>query len=353
MNFDFFKSWLNRTSSIASVCCMILIIVLIFGCNDNDDTAKDALLTQVSAGYDHVLAFDFNSDLWAMGANEYGQIGDGSTKPRHSFVRVGAKSKWIKAAAGHSFSVGLMNNGTIWFWGLPPMDLNLPYYNYLQVQENPLLLGEDGDWVDVDASRNRITAIKSDGRCFFWEGGGAYIWNHHGIIGDEPNSHWKAVATGNRHVILIKTDGTLWCRSESISIDGYDRFYNLNNWSWFKQIGEETDWVQIDAYEDKGIGLRADGSLYELSFEEDDVKIDQIGYDEDWRTASIGWNCCAAIKDDGSLWTCSGYEQGQEAIFLQQYGNDYDWLSVASGYNFIVAINISGNSFFIGELPLF
>ena len=309
---------------------------------------RSSLSTQVSVGSDHVLTVGSDGGLWAWGANERGQIGDGSTASSQTFIPIGVESKWIKAAAGDQFSVGIKSDGTLWFWGRDPMD----NYSY-QDQVSPVLLNGDEEWEDVDASDYRITAIRSDGRCYFWEGGHSYIWNYSGIIGDDPNDRWKAVATGFRHVLLIKTDGTMWCRSQSYSIDGYDRFYNLNNWDWFRQIGDRTDWAQIDAYENRGVALSEDGSLYLVTFEDDGVEIEQIGNQTGWKRASIGWNQCAAVSSDDSLWTCSGFEQEQAVISLQQYDSYNDFLTVSSGYNFSVALTNFGDPVFIGEPPLF
>ena len=307
---------------------------------------QQPLLSQVSAGFNHALFVGTDGGIWAWGVNEAGQLGDGTTESQSTPVRVGIDSPWIKAVAGGKFSVGLKSDGTLWVWGYD-------FMNFGPDQLNPTLLSESEDWVDVDAGHYRITAINSDGQCYIWEGGYPYIDPFEGIIGDEPNSYWKVSATGYRHILLIKTDGTLWCRSKSVSIDGYDRFYNLNNWNWFKQIGEEADWVQADAYENQGIALKVDGSLYALFFEEDDVTMNQIGNDIDWEIPSVGLDHCAAIKADSSLWTCDDYKQGQVSSVLQQYENEYDWIAVSSGKDFTVALKTSGIPVFIGDLPVF
>lgn len=77
--------------------------------------------TQVSAGDRHACAVDQNGGVWCWGANESGQIGDGSqvTRQQPSQVRRGDNSllvaQEVHAAVDHSCAVTV--DGEVWCWG--------------------------------------------------------------------------------------------------------------------------------------------------------------------------------------------------------------------------------------------
>ena len=74
----------------------------------------------IAAGEDHTLALTEDGRVWAWGANDLGQLGDGSDVSRNSPVPI----KWVsqmakikKIDAGYDFSMALDENGVLWAWG--------------------------------------------------------------------------------------------------------------------------------------------------------------------------------------------------------------------------------------------
>jgi alpha-tubulin suppressor-like RCC1 family protein len=60
--------------------------------------------------------------LWAVGKNNYGQLGDGTTVNKSSPVQIGSLTNWLSLSQqniGLSFraTVALKSNGTLWSWG--------------------------------------------------------------------------------------------------------------------------------------------------------------------------------------------------------------------------------------------
>ncbi len=78
---------------------------------------------QVSAGSQHTLILKENGDLWAVGNNEYGQLGDGSTTQRLNPVEVRtategpAMTEVDQVSAGGGHSMILKENGSLWAVG--------------------------------------------------------------------------------------------------------------------------------------------------------------------------------------------------------------------------------------------
>jgi YD repeat-containing protein len=70
----------------------------------------------VHAGRGHVLGLRSNGTVWAWGWNKYGQVGNGSsatnvTSPAQVLSGV------IEVGAGHSHSPAIKSDGTVWAWG--------------------------------------------------------------------------------------------------------------------------------------------------------------------------------------------------------------------------------------------
>ncbi len=88
-------------------------------------TAEGAAMTgiaQVSAGLGHTMILKENGDLWAVGQNNFGQLGDGSTDERLNPVQVktaggAAMTNVAQVSAGLKHTMILKTNGTLWAVG--------------------------------------------------------------------------------------------------------------------------------------------------------------------------------------------------------------------------------------------
>ncbi|MCM2329033.1 MAG: choice-of-anchor D domain-containing protein, partial [Lysobacter sp.] len=72
----------------------------------------------IAAGFNFTLRLLESGQVTAFGANESGQLGNGSTVNARFPVRAGALSNVVSIAAGHRHAVALREDGTIWTWGL-------------------------------------------------------------------------------------------------------------------------------------------------------------------------------------------------------------------------------------------
>jgi alpha-tubulin suppressor-like RCC1 family protein len=161
-----------------------------------------------AAGSSHSLFLKTDGTLWAMGSNSNGQLGDGTTTDRSTPVQVATGVQTI--AAGSSHSLYVKTDGTLWAVGAN--------YN-----------GQLGDGttasrsmpVQVATGVRAIAAgnihslfLKTDGT--LWAMG----YNYYGQLGDGTTTSRstpvqvatgvRAVAAGSSHRLYVKTDGTLW-----------------------------------------------------------------------------------------------------------------------------------------------
>ena len=76
----------------------------------------------VSAGGDHSLALLNNGTVSSWGANEFGQVGDGSETTRNRPVPVTGLKDVTAVSAGLDHSLALLANGTVMAWGSDEVD---------------------------------------------------------------------------------------------------------------------------------------------------------------------------------------------------------------------------------------
>jgi alpha-tubulin suppressor-like RCC1 family protein len=74
-------------------------------------------ITAISAGDFHSLAVDSNGNVWAWGYNGDGELGTGTTGDSSAPVQVTTGTQFTAVAAGESFSLGLTSTGAVYAWG--------------------------------------------------------------------------------------------------------------------------------------------------------------------------------------------------------------------------------------------
>ena len=200
--------------------------------------------------------------IW--GANDYGQVGDGTTVNRSSPIQLGAglgNNQFKKIARAKlpslGYTVGIKTDGTLWGWG----------YNVWGQLGNSATTGR--------SSPTQISAL----------------------------TNWSDVAVGQSHTLAIKTDGTLWG-------------WGLNTSG---QAGV-LSWAKVSSGSSHTLALRSDGSLYgwgsntvgqvgDISTVNRSSPV-QLGAGYSWNTVVAGINISAAIRGDNLLFTWGNNANG-------------------------------------------
>jgi len=171
-------------------------------------------VVSVSAGWYHSLALKDDGTVWAWGWNLFGQLGDGTTTDRLTPVQVQGLSNVVEISAGAYHSLARLANGQVWAWGR---------------NENGRL--DDGTTTDRLAPV-RVSGLSSvvqisagmDHSLARLEGGSVRAWggNGTGQLGDGTTTErWtpvavtgltnaRHVAAGANHSAAALTDGTVW-----------------------------------------------------------------------------------------------------------------------------------------------
>jgi alpha-tubulin suppressor-like RCC1 family protein/rhodanese-related sulfurtransferase len=176
----------------------------------DSSTRTPALRIQaVACGAGHSLILLNDGTVWGCGANEYGQLGDGTGINQRLPVKVPGLENVTAIACGPYFSMAVKKDGTVWGWGLNEEGL-------LGTGNIPVKIPGLKNIIFIACSGNQAFAVKKDGTVWAWGS------NSFGQLGDGTYQNRKTpfkikgltkvktVACGLRHTVALKADGSLW-----------------------------------------------------------------------------------------------------------------------------------------------
>jgi alpha-tubulin suppressor-like RCC1 family protein len=191
---------------------------------------------QVAAGADFTVALRSNGEVWTWGANNFGQLGDGTHIDRRTPARNLAGYGITQVSAGFDFALA-RRPGSVWAWGS----------NYAGTLGNGSATADSATPVIVDRRTQNATqivagsrhafAVDPDGSLWAW-GGNDYGALGLGTVGSAVRTPQKVpglagvtqLAAGLEESMALRSDGTLlvwgW-ENFGLRGDGIPRFSNL------------------------------------------------------------------------------------------------------------------------------
>lgn len=76
------------------------------------------VMVEVTVGDYHACGLERDGKAWCWGANENGQLGDGTTSDRNVPTRVGKGLEFIALSAGTGLTCGVATSGLVYCWGM-------------------------------------------------------------------------------------------------------------------------------------------------------------------------------------------------------------------------------------------
>lgn len=295
--------------------------------------------------------------LWGAGSNDFGTLGINSEINQLGMVAVDYNPQYKAIATGDRFTIGIRHDGTLWAWGRglytaqgplqffdPAFAAEFAVFNLIPY---PIQVGTDSDWVSVSAGLRHWIAIKEDGRAFgAGENGDSQLGFPVGIVPNDdvyylpteiPITDCAMVSCGQKFSLIVKTDGTLWETGETPN-GGPDL-------TAFTQVGTDTNWASASSGAGYAMLLKVNGALYAYGANPlhinnaalglgplgDAPTPQQVGSDL-YTMAVAGVGVTAAIRIDGTLWTCGGDGTASGCLGLGNT-NVYDTLQQVGALN--------------------
>ena len=357
----------------------LVLVMLLGACPNNGDKDFDlggsneeesGSVRQVSARDLTTIAIKKDGTLWAWGRNQYGQLGDGTSGEENyktTPTKIGSEINWASVSRGVNHTVALKTDGTLWALGSNDEgQLGDGTSGFENSKSTPTKIGSEINWASVSAGNYHTVAVKTDGTLWAWG------WNDEGQLGDgtsgEENykttptkigseTNWASVSAGGAYTVAIKTDGTLWAW-------GYNYNGNLGDGTTTyrytpTKIGNETNWASVSARVGTTLAIKTDGTLWAWGSNwdgqfGDGTKTDRttptkIGNETNWASVSVGTRHTVAIKTDGTLWAWGfnwdrqlGDDTLQPSYTPKKIGNETNWASVSAGMHHTVALKTGG-----------
>ena len=275
---------------------------------------------QVAVGDSQCVAIKTDGTLWTWGSNSFGCLGDNTTTSRNSPVQtIASGTNWKYAASGTEGSAAIKTDGTLWTWGAN--NLGQLGDGTTTSKSSPVQTISTGtNWKQVSCGFNSMAAIKTDGTLWLW-GSGTFGQLGNGTTTSKSSpvqtisggTNWKQVVSSSYLNAAIKTDGTLWtwgANSDGQLGDGT----TTSKSSPVQTISTGTNWKQVSA----GVGqvmtgaIKTDGTLWlwgnnaggvgavgDNSIISKSSPVQTIASGTNWKQVSVGYTS-SAIRDDSS-----------------------------------------------------
>jgi alpha-tubulin suppressor-like RCC1 family protein len=179
--------------------------------------AGDLAFVSVSAGLLHTCAVTRLGDVYCWGADDRGQLGDATTIRRNAPVRIAGLGTYASVSAGAAHTCGVTTDGALRCWGANDQAQLGDGTRDSRSAPTPVLVG-NAPVVSVAAGGQHTCAVTDDGRLYCW---GA---NNDGQLGSGERGAYRAapapvavagratsVTAGLAHSCALTGDGAVTC----------------------------------------------------------------------------------------------------------------------------------------------
>jgi alpha-tubulin suppressor-like RCC1 family protein len=261
----------------------------------NDLIEKSNLVWEsVSCGSEDTVAITRDGDMYTFGDNNYGQIGNNTTRSIKTIYKIDKinNSPWKKALCGMKYKIALNEEGKLFVWGYTGGLLLADIYDNENLRKIPTEIKNiNGKWKDMIIGASTILAIN--------EYNNVYGWGHN-AQGELGNGNGTEVSSLQSSIILINNlnGANIKKINSSYYTSHFFAIYNDNSlYSWGSNINGVL-----------GLGLGED--IMSIKIPTKITNPSQIN----WIDAVGNPFYSIAIDIDGNVYTCGSNNMGQLGI---------------------------------------
>ena len=314
--------------------------------------------------------------LYVMGGSLQWESGEGLTGFRYTYGKITDSGDYTKVAAGHSWTLALKDDGTLWAWGMHSNDPEATPLtrNAMGLGANdlfaptPTQVGTADNWSDIWACQYSSFGLRTDGTLWAWgdaytSSGGLGLGNSDTSCGAQRETVPTQIGTANNWTNIFSTNGPFENTCMAVNTSG--ELYSWGDGRYGKhgqgdtvdrcrpiQVTGATGWTKVAAGHHHSLALK-DGviygtgrnHLYQLGLGDTtdrsvltEITGSSVSFVD---IAVLGYHTSMAIRSDGTLW---GWGSNGRALFPQisnpsyyavptQMGTDSDWESFEESKN--------------------
>ncbi|MGJ7045422.1 S-layer homology domain-containing protein [Thermoanaerobacterium thermosulfurigenes] len=308
---------------------------------NNNVSPSVSNVVAISAGGVHTVALRNDGTVWTWGRNDYGQLGNGTTKDSSLPIQVKGISNVVAVSARRIHTVALRNDGTVWTWG--DNECGQLGNGTTVNSSTPVQVKGISDVVAISAGDYHTVALKNDGTVWTWGGyDGSTPVQVKGI------SNVKAISAGDRYTVALKNDGTVW----SWGNNDHGQLGNgtTADRSMPVQVEGISDIVAIGAGDGYTVALESDGTVWTWEYNgSTPVQIMQVNGLSNVVAVATGQEHIVELKNNGTVWAWGDNRYGQlgngttvdSSTPLQVKGLS-GVKAIAAGYWYTVALKNDG-----------
>jgi alpha-tubulin suppressor-like RCC1 family protein len=221
----------------------------------------------IGAGVSHNVVIRRDGTVWAWGANDNGELGNGNWTDTNALVQVTGLSNIVAVAAppDGSFNLALDSSGKVWSWGAGGSGQLGRGDGLYEDTNTAALVPGVSNIVAIAGGELHSLALKSDGTVWAWGDDSIYqLGDGTNISRDHPApvpglSNVLAIASGADHSFAIRADDTVW--GWGYNEDGELGLGNTTDQPHPVLVSGLTNAVALSGGLFHSIALRSDGSV--------------------------------------------------------------------------------------------
>jgi alpha-tubulin suppressor-like RCC1 family protein len=168
----------------------------------------------ITAGARHSCGLTRTGAAYCWGANNNGQLGDGSLESRTTRVAVAGGHVFVAIDAGDAHTVALTGEGTAYAWGMN-QDGRLGDGTAMQ-RTTPVAVAGNHIFTTISAGYNHTAAVSASGAAYAWG------WNERGRLGDGTTAQrlvptavaggqtFRSISAGQNHTVAVTPSGVAY-----------------------------------------------------------------------------------------------------------------------------------------------